>query len=136
VVEGPAGQGSTGRRLYTNHDRTEWPPSLLNDTIVAAQKLTRKFRPMNGDHLLKMPSKSRADKSQGLNLQKGKGAVSMIVSRGVPRSVPRLQLARHCPTFSDDPCLMPLPYAIQSNVSPDAFALFMRPPGDQRSIRQ
>jgi hypothetical protein len=67
-----------------------------------------------------MPTKSRCS-----DLQKGKEAISVIVFRGVPHSIPPTQLAINCQKFLDDPILLSLPYVIQSDASPDAFSHFM-----------
>jgi hypothetical protein len=69
--------------------------------------------------------KSRADKSQRSNLQKGKKVISMIVLRDVPHTIPRIQLAMNCQRFMNDPILLSSSYVVQSDASPDVFAHFM-----------
>jgi hypothetical protein len=58
-------------------------------------------------------------------LQKGKEVVSVILFRDVLHSVPSIDLLHQCQKFLDDPSILPSPYVVQSNVSPDAFAHFM-----------
>jgi hypothetical protein len=58
-------------------------------------------------------------------LQKGKEAVSVILFRGVTRSIPRIQLALKYQKFLHDQMLLWLPYVAQSIVSPEIFAHMM-----------
>jgi hypothetical protein len=58
-------------------------------------------------------------------VQKGKEAVSLIIFRYVPHSVPRIELLPHCQKVLGDPTLLLLLYMVQSNVSPDAFKSFV-----------
>jgi hypothetical protein len=46
----------------------------------------------NNDHVHKMPPKSIADKWRCCNLPKGKEAVSVIIFRDIPHSIPRSEL--------------------------------------------
>jgi hypothetical protein len=58
-------------------------------------------------------------------LQKGKEAVSLILFRDVPHSVPCIELLHQCQKFLDDPSLLSPPYVVQSKVSPEALTHFM-----------
>jgi hypothetical protein len=58
-------------------------------------------------------------------LQQETEAGSLIIFRGVPHSVPCIELPHYCQKLLGDPSLLSLPDVIQSNVSPDGFLHFM-----------
>jgi hypothetical protein len=101
------------------------PLSPLNNSTVAAQKLTVRFHPMNSNHLHIMRPKSRANKSRCSNLYKGKEVVFVIVFRDVPHSIQHTHLAIDSQKFIDDPILLSGPYVVQSDAPPDAFSHFI-----------
>jgi hypothetical protein len=76
---------------------------------------------MDSDHLQNMPPASRAEKLRCCNLQKWKGVVFLIVSGGVPHTIPRIQLAMNCQQFQEDPILLSVVYLVQLDASSGAF---------------
>jgi hypothetical protein len=56
----------------------------------------------------------------------GERGGSVMLFRHVPHSIPCIELLHQCQKFCDDPSLVPSPYMIQSNMSPDTFTRFLQ----------